>query len=48
VIYGVNGVVWLGHSRSKSSEVAESIHQVKLAVEADFLGELKSELGKLQ
>jgi len=48
VIYGVNGVVWLGHGRSKSSEVTESIHQVKLAVEADFLGELKSELGKLQ
>ncbi len=48
MIYGVNGVVWIGHGRSKAPEVADSIHQVKLAVEADFLGELKSELGKLQ
>jgi len=48
MIYGVNGVIWVGHGRSKSSEVAESIHQAKLAVEANFLGELKSELGKLQ
>ena len=48
MIYGVNGVVWIGHGRSKAPEVADSIHQVKLAMEADFLGELKSELGKLQ
>lgn len=48
MIYGVNGVVWIGHGRSKAPEVADSIHQVRLAVEADFLGELKSELGKLQ
>lgn len=48
MIYGVNGVVWIGHGRSKAPEVADSIHQVKLAVEANFLGELKSELGKLQ
>lgn len=48
MIYGVNGVVWIGHGRSKAPEVADSIHQVKLAVEADFLGELQSELGKLQ
>ena len=48
MIYGVNGVVWIGHGCSKAPEVADSIHQVKLAVEANFLGELKSELGKLQ
>ena len=48
MIYGVNGMVWIGHGRSKAPEVAESIRQTKLAVEANFLGELKSELGKSQ
>ncbi len=48
MIYGIDGVVWVGHGRSKAPEVAEAIHQVNLAVEANFLGELKSELGKLQ
>jgi len=48
MIYGVNGVVWVGHGRSKASAVAESIRQAKLAVEANFMGELKSELGKSQ
>ena len=48
MIYGVNGMVWVGHGRSKAPEVAESIRQTKLAVEANFLGELKSELGKSQ
>ena len=48
MIYGIDGVVWVGHGRSKAPEVAEAIHQVKSAVEANFLGELRSELGKLQ
>lgn len=47
MIYGVNGVVWIGHGRSKAAQIAESIHQVKLAVEANLLEEIKLELSKL-
>ena len=48
MIYGVNGVVWIGHGRSKAPQVTESIHQVKLVVEANLIEELRLELGKLQ
>jgi glycerol-3-phosphate acyltransferase PlsX len=47
MIYGVNGVVWIGHGRSKAPQVAESIRQIKLAVEANLLEEIRSGLGKL-
>jgi len=48
MIYGVNGMVWIGHGRSKAPQVTKSMRQVKLAVEANLLEELRSELGKLQ
>ena len=48
MIYGVNGVVWIGHGRSKASQVTEAIHQVKLAVEANLTEALRSELTKIQ
>lgn len=47
MIYGLNGVVWIGHGRSKAAGIAESIHQVKLALETDLLKEITSELKKL-
>jgi len=47
MIYGVNGVVWIGHGRSKAAQIAESIHQVKLAVESNLLEEIRLELRKL-
>lgn len=48
MIYGVDGVVWIGHGRSKASQLTASIRQVKLMVEAKVFQELKSELEKLQ
>lgn len=48
MIYGVNGVVWIGHGRSRAPQITESIRQVKLAVEANLLEEIRSELGKLR
>ena len=48
MIYGVNGVVWIGHGRSKAPQVAESIHQVKLVVEANLIGAMRAELTKMQ
>ena len=48
MIYGVNGVVWVGHGRSKAPQVTEAIHQVKLAVEANLIEALQSELVKMQ
>ena len=48
MIYGVNGVVWIGHGHSRAPQVTESIRQVKVAVEADLLGEIRLELRKLR
>jgi len=48
MIYGVNGVVWIGHGRAKAPQVTESVHQVKVAVEADLLGEIRSELREMR
>jgi len=48
MIYGVDGIVWIGHGRSKSSQLAESIRQVKLMVEAKVFQGIKSELEKIQ
>jgi len=48
LVYGINGLVWTGHGRSKALQVAESIHQVKLAVESNLVEALKLELTKIQ
>lgn len=48
MIYGVNGVVWIGHGRSRAPQITESMRQVKLAVEADLLGEIRSELREMR
>jgi phosphate acyltransferase len=48
MIYGINGLVWIGHGRSKAPQFAESIRQVKHAIEANIVGEIKTELEKLQ
>ena len=47
IVYGVNGVVLVGHGRSEAPQVIEAIRQVRQAVEVDLLPELKSELEKL-
>ncbi len=44
LISGVDGVVWIGHGRSKAPQLAEAIRQARLAVETSFVQELKSEL----
>jgi len=46
-IYGVNGVVVIGHGRSKAPQVANAIRVAKQAVESNLVEELRSELGKL-
>jgi glycerol-3-phosphate acyltransferase PlsX len=48
IIYGVDGLVWIGHGRSKASQLVESIRQVKHAIEANVAREIKIELEKLQ
>lgn len=48
MIYGVDGLVWIGHGRSKASQLVESIQQVKHAVNANVAQEIKIELGRLQ
>jgi glycerol-3-phosphate acyltransferase PlsX len=47
-LLGVNGVVIVGHGRSRAPEVAKAIHQAKYAVEIGFVETLKSELSKAQ
>lgn len=47
MIYGLNGVVWIGHGRSRAAQITESIRQVKLAVEANLLEALREELIKV-
>jgi phosphate acyltransferase len=48
LLHGVDGVVWIGHGRSKAPQLAEAIRQAKLAVEANLIQELKVELAKLR
>ncbi len=45
-IYGVDGVVVIGHGRSKAARVADAINVAKLAVESNLVEELKTELEK--
>lgn len=44
LIWGVNGIVRKIHGASRAPHVAVKIHHVKLAVEADLIGAVKSEL----
>lgn len=48
LVYGINGLVWTGHGHSKAPQVAESMHQVKLAVQSNLVDALKLELTKIQ
>ena len=48
LVYGINGLVWTGHGRSKAPQVAKSIYQVKLAVESNLVESLKLGLRKMQ
>jgi len=48
MIYGVDGIVWVGHGRAKAAQVAQAIGQVRLAAETGLLRELKVELAKLR
>jgi glycerol-3-phosphate acyltransferase PlsX len=47
-IYGVDGVVIIGHGRSKAPQVANAIHIAKTAVESNLVEELKTELKKVR
>jgi len=48
LIYGVDGVVWIGHGRSKAPQLAMSIHQAKLAVERKLIETIREELAKME
>jgi len=47
-IFGVDGVVIIGHGRSKATQVANAINIAKMAVESNLVEELKLELRKLE
>ncbi|MCD6599657.1 MAG: phosphate acyltransferase PlsX [Dehalococcoidia bacterium] len=47
-ICGVDGVVIVGHGRSKAPQVADAIHIAKTVVTSNLVEELKTELGNLQ
>lgn len=47
-IYGVDGVVVIGHGRSLAPQLASAIQMAKLAVESNLVEELKLELGKVK
>ena len=47
-IYGVDGVVVIGHGRSKAPQVANAIHIAKMAVESNLVEELKTELKRVR
>jgi len=44
-IFGVDGVVVIGHGRSKAPQVADAIRMAKMMVETNLVEELKLELG---
>jgi len=48
LLHGVDGVVWIGHGRSKAPQLAEAIRQAKLAVETNLVQELKAALAKVR
>ena len=47
-IFGLNGVVVVGHGHSKAPQVANAIRLAKVAVESNLVEELKVELGRLR
>ena len=47
-IYGVDGVVVIGHGRSHAPQLASAIQMAKLAIESNLVEELKLELGKVK
>ncbi len=47
-IYGVDGVVVIGHGRSHAPQVASAIQMAKLAVQSNLVEELKLELGRVK
>ena len=47
VLYGVDGVVMVGHGHSKAGVVVNAVRRAKLLVERGLVGALKSELEKL-
>jgi glycerol-3-phosphate acyltransferase PlsX len=47
LVYGVDGVVVVGHGRSRAPQVAGAIHSAKLAVETNLIESLKSELARM-
>ncbi len=47
LIWGVNGIVRKIHGHSRAPHVAVTIHHVKLAVEVDLMGAIKSELAAI-
>ena len=48
LLWGINGIVRIGHGASRAEHVVHAINSVKNAVEADIVGSLKAELGKLK
>jgi phosphate acyltransferase len=48
LIYGLNGVVIIGHGRSKGAQIADAINAAKTAVESNIVEELKAELRKVR
>jgi glycerol-3-phosphate acyltransferase PlsX len=47
-MWGVDGVVGIAHGSSKAHQIAGTLNQVKIAVESGFVGQLKTELKKVQ
>ncbi|MBI2165913.1 MAG: phosphate acyltransferase PlsX [Chloroflexi bacterium] len=47
-IFGVNGVVVVGHGRSRAPTVTRAIHTARLAVEVDLIASLQQELRRYQ
>ncbi len=47
-IFGIDGVVVIGHGHSKAPQVTNIIHVAKMAVESNLVEEIKTELGKIK
>ena len=48
LIWGIDGVTLKMHGHSQAPQVAEKIAQVKLVVDMDVIGSLKSELATIR
>lgn len=47
MLYGVDGVVIIGHGRAQSPQLASAVRHARLMVETDVIGALRLELAKL-